>query len=231
MNAAPATLEPQSSASPARTVADLIDRLGGVPAERILMDPPPGTATEIDLLRWENAPERRLCELVEGTLVELPMAYFESEIAMELGHRILTHLNAQGNRRIGRVTGGDGSMRLADRLVRRPDVAFTSRQRTAESRRLMQPIADAVPEWAVEVPSASNTVAEMDRKRREYFAGGALLVWLVEWRDRSVTVFDRPAEPDAGMRRTDSEVLTGTPVLPEFSVGVAEIFECLDSLD
>lgn len=50
------------------TVAELLDALG-VPPERVRLKPQPGTATEQDVLDiWER--QKRICELVEGTLVE-----------------------------------------------------------------------------------------------------------------------------------------------------------------
>jgi hypothetical protein len=45
-----------------RTLADLVDRLGGVPLERIRFQPPPGTATEQDVLEIRSH-ERKCCEL------------------------------------------------------------------------------------------------------------------------------------------------------------------------
>ncbi len=51
------------------TVADLLKKLGDIPAERVHLDPPPGTATEKDVLDMERR-EGRICELVDGVLVE-----------------------------------------------------------------------------------------------------------------------------------------------------------------
>ena len=51
------------------TLADLVDRFGPMPAERIRTNPPPGTATEQDVIDIEEH-ESRLCELVDGVLVE-----------------------------------------------------------------------------------------------------------------------------------------------------------------
>src|SRR2546421_188787 len=62
------------------TLADLQDRLGHIPEERILMDPPPGTATEQDVIYLDDH-EDRICELVEGVLVEKPMGFEESSLA------------------------------------------------------------------------------------------------------------------------------------------------------
>ena len=86
------------------------------------LHPTPGTATEKDVLRVLDD-ENRPCELVEGTLVEKPLGYEESEIAGLL----LTFLNnfvRPG--KLGIVTGADGTLRLFPGLVRIPDVAFAS---------------------------------------------------------------------------------------------------------
>src|SRR4051812_31126354 len=54
------------------SLADLQAHLGGVPAGRIRLFPAPGTATEEDAL-WLEDHEDRLCELVDGVLVEKAM--------------------------------------------------------------------------------------------------------------------------------------------------------------
>jgi hypothetical protein len=62
------------------TVADLLERLGNIPPQRVRLYPTPGTATEDDVIRVldrENVP----CELIEGTLVEKAMGVEESIIA------------------------------------------------------------------------------------------------------------------------------------------------------
>jgi hypothetical protein len=51
------------------TLADLLDRLGGIPLDRVLFHPPPGTATEADVIAADDH-EDRLCELIDGVLVQ-----------------------------------------------------------------------------------------------------------------------------------------------------------------
>ena len=58
-------------------VADLLEHLA-VPAKRIRLDPRPGDATEKDAL------ENKLCELIDGTLVEKAMGFKESLLAIAL---------------------------------------------------------------------------------------------------------------------------------------------------
>ena len=62
--------------APPETVAELLKRLGDIPPSRIRLQPPPGTATEKDVIAAE-AKTGRLCELVDGVLVEKAMGYYE----------------------------------------------------------------------------------------------------------------------------------------------------------
>src|SRR5262245_66598546 len=64
-----------------RTFADLLEALGNVPADRILMHPAPGTATEEDVIAAAEGPEKRLCELIDGVLVEKAVGIRESLLA------------------------------------------------------------------------------------------------------------------------------------------------------
>src|SRR5438477_11998598 len=70
--------------------AEWLRALGGVPLERIIFDPLPGTATEADLLLLVER-DKRLCELIDGTLVEKPVGYWEGLIAARLSARLTIH--------------------------------------------------------------------------------------------------------------------------------------------
>jgi hypothetical protein len=65
------------------TLADVLERVGHVPAERILLDPRPGNATEADLLD-SSVTGGRSCELVDGILVEKAMGYREGYLAVRI---------------------------------------------------------------------------------------------------------------------------------------------------
>ena len=58
---------------PFEDVGELLERLGGIPPERICLNPPPGTATKDRVLLSKHGRPRKLYELVENTLVEKPM--------------------------------------------------------------------------------------------------------------------------------------------------------------
>ena len=66
-----------------RTLESLFRRLGPIPPARIRLTPPPGMAEEHHVIEIEER-ENRLCELVDGVLIEKDMASFESLIAVEI---------------------------------------------------------------------------------------------------------------------------------------------------
>jgi len=203
------------------TLADLVERLGGVPLDRIRYRPLPGTATEQDVIRIEEQ-ENRLCELVEGVLVEKPMGLRESLLAGALIECLREFVMP---RNLGLVSGEGGMMRLFAGLVRIPDVAFISWGRLPGGRVPEDPIPELAPDLAVEVLSRTNTPGEMRRKREEYFKAGVALVWIIDPDERRATVFTSPTD-SAEYREQD--VLDGGSVLPGFSFPLADLFAELD---
>jgi Uma2 family endonuclease len=199
------------------TIGDLLYRLGKIPAERVRLHPYPGTATEDDVIKVlddENLP----CELVEGTLVEKPMGYEESEIAGLL----LTFLNNFVlPRKLGIVTGADGTIRLFPGLVRIPDVAFASWGCFPDRKRPKARIPQIAPDLVVEVLSKNNTKPEMAKKLGEYFEAGVRLVWIVDPRKQTVRVYTGIAQ-SVLIKRDQS--LDGGAVLPGFVLRLDELF-------
>lgn len=99
----------QTMTKGARTVAELLRRLS-VPAERVLLDPRPGAATESDLLRGS-----RLCELIDGVLVEKASRFYGSRWAVALIHFVETYLD---HKPIGFTLDGNGMCRVEPEQVR-----------------------------------------------------------------------------------------------------------------
>jgi Uma2 family endonuclease len=209
---------------PIVTVADLLDRLDGISAERVRFFPIPGTATVEDVIEIE-ARENRLCELVDGVLVEKPMGMRESILAVEL----ILHLGAFVKAmKLGRVAGEGGMMQLRQALVRIPDVAFISRSRLPGGRLPPGGAPLIAPDLAVEILSPSNTRREMARKLREYFEAGARLVWYIDPDPRTVAVYVEPEKSTVVL--TEQDVLDGGTVVPGFTLALRELFAVLDDL-
>lgn len=203
------------------TLADLVERLGGIPLDRIRYQPLPGTATVEDVVRVE-AQENRLCELVEGVLVEKAMGFRESLLAMAIGHWLRDFVLPAN---LGLVAGSDGMMQLFEGLVRIPDVSFVSWSNVPGGKIPDHPVPLLAPDLAVEVLSKTNTLGEMKRKRKEYFEAGSKLVWLVDPEPRMVSVF---TSPEQSRELTEAETLDGGEVLPGFKLSLRELFAELD---
>jgi Uma2 family endonuclease len=210
-----------NSTAAIETLADLLKQLGGIDPARIRFHPAPGTATPQDVLDIQ-AREGRLCELVEDVLVEKAMGFRESWLASFLIYVLLSFVKP---RDLGIVTGEAGLIRLAPGLVRIPDVAFVAWQRLPGRRMPTEPIPGVVPNLAIEVLSDSNTVAEMARKRREYFAAGVQLLWFVDPQAHTVAVY---TDPERFTLRHEDDTLDGGAVLPGFSLSLRELFQELD---
>src|SRR4051812_40763804 len=89
-----------------RTLADILKGLGNVPTSRIRFQPCPGTATEDDVLATQ-AKEDRLCELIDGILVEKAMGFAESLLAVYIASILRSFVRS---RKLGLVAGPDGMM-------------------------------------------------------------------------------------------------------------------------
>jgi len=198
--------------------AELVQRLGNIPLARICFTPPPGTATERDLL---NALRRndRLYELVDGTLVEKTMGLSESMLAGQ----VLIEIGVFARQHdLGIPAGADGTVRLLKGLVRIPDVSFFCWDKLPGRVLPSEPIPDLYPDLAVEVLSESNTPEEMERKLREYFLAGVRLVWMIDPRKRSAEIYTKPDSPTAIL--DESQALEGGSVLPGFTLPLADLF-------
>lgn len=224
MTAARVTKKPRTAKRPRfQTVGDLLAALGGIPAERVRLDPPPGTATERDLLR-AIAETGRLMELFDGTLVEKPMGSPEAFVAAELG-RVLGNYAIEHD--LGYVTGADDLIRVLPNQVRGPDVTFTSWLKRPDKTVPRKPISITIPDLAVEVLSPGNTTGEIARKINEYFRGGVRLVWVIDPRAETAEAY---AASGASTAIDPSGSLDGGDVLPGFRLPLAKLFEKLEKL-
>jgi Uma2 family endonuclease len=210
---------PASPVSRFRTADEWLCSLGNVPLDRIVFNPPPGTATVDDMIRMVDGEEKRAVELINGTLVEKPVGIKESIIA---GLIITLLNNAARPRRLGVVSGEEGMIRMLMGNVRIPDVAFFRREDLPGGKVPAEPAPRIAPTLAVEVLSKSNTDEEMRIKLQEYFESGARLVWMLDPDTQTLRIHDAP---ERFRQLTRDDILDGSELLPNFSVRVGELFE------
>ncbi|MBI1903985.1 MAG: Uma2 family endonuclease [Planctomycetia bacterium] len=197
-------------------LADLLARLGDVPPERIRSFPPPGCATEDDVVAIE-ARENRLYELVEGTLVEKAMGLPESFVAMRLGIALGSYVEAKN---LGEVSGEGGMAKILPGVVRIPDLAFFSHERLAKVGFPEVAVPAVAPDLAVEILSSSNTPGEIRFKLAQYFQAGVRLVWIVDPKARKADIYRSPTSVRTIFE--DGE-LDGEDVVPGFRVPLGKL--------
>ncbi len=201
------------------TLADLVDKLGGIPLDRIRADPNPGEATEADVIRLMDGDDKHLCELIDGVLVEKAMGNNESLLAGLIIHFLWDYLRAN---KLGAVFGEAGYVRIRVGRIRIPDVSFVPWGHLKKNELKEKRIIDAVPTLAVEVLSESNTRKEMEDKLDDYFHAGVKLVWYVDPDTETVDVYTSRKRK----RTLDvTQSLDGGKVLPGFSLPIRELFE------
>lgn len=193
--------------------------LGDVPLSRIVMNPWPGTATEQDLLVLVER-DKRLVELIDGTLVEKPVGFDESELNLVLAGFLLDFIRA---RKLGKLSGADGTLRMANGRVRLPDLAFVSTEDLKLRKQPPEPIPQLPFRLAVEVLSETNTKREMHQKLKEYFESGCRLMWIVDPKSQTIAVFDAVTETPSQLL-TIADTLDGGAVLPGFTLPLSQLF-------
>lgn len=207
-----------SRSLPIETFADLLKRLGDVSPDRVRLSPPPGTATERDVLAALESPRKHLCELVDGVLVEKPMGVRESLLASV----VIRHIDAFAEtHELGFVLAPDGALRLLPGLVRIPDVSFVSWDKVPGREVPEKPIPDLVPNLAVEVYSKGNTPEEMERKLGEYFRVGVSMVWIIYPKRQTAEMYTSPTKVH---KVGKGGVLDGGTVLPGFRLPLSRLF-------
>ena len=123
---------------------------------------------------------------------------------------------------LGDVFEGETGFLLASDpdTVRAPDIAFIRRERIPieEPAEAFRP---GAPDLAVEVVSPGDTVHEVDDKVKTWLDAGAKMVWVVNPKWRSVTVY-RSAERVKIL--TENEDLSGEDVVEGFRRKVHDLF-------
>lgn len=201
---------------------ELIARLGNIPPSRIVLQPAPGTATESDVLAAASSDRKRLCELVDGVLIDKATEFREAVLmgylASELGGVIRP-------RNLGVVAMGALPLRIFPGRIRFPDIAYF-RWDCFPGRRLPdEEIASFMPTLIVEGISPRNTPEEMTLKRRDYFGSGVRMVWEIDVDGRTARCY-RASNECTKLNESDS--LDGGDVLPGFQFGLRKLFAELD---
>jgi Uma2 family endonuclease len=173
------------------------------------------TADELELLPTDDSMQ---CELDEGELIRFPFngeahGLCGAEIAGIVSDFVIS-------KRLGRAYASGTGFRLRDDTVRAPDFAFVRQDRVDAIK--SKGFAKGAPDLAVEIFSPSDSVRQLMRKVKQYFAAGCHTVWIVYPERREVQVLDAQG--------TDRLLCIGDTIeapelLPGFSEPIDHFFE------
>ena len=101
-----------------------------------------------------------------------------------------------------------------------PDASWVSPERLANLDDEQYRTGQVCPDFVAEIRSASNTLAYLQRKMEQYIAAGVRLGWLIDPRNRRVTIYRPGQEPEL---LDDPAILYGEAVMPGFAFRVGEL--------
>ncbi len=159
-------------------------------------------------------------ELVAGEIKKMPPpGWRHGVVVMRLSALLGQYVREQDP---GLAFCGDTGFLLArdPDTVRGPDLAFVRKDRlpAEEPEEAYWP---GAPDLVVEVISPGDTIHEIDDKVKAWLDAGALMVWVVNPKWRSVTVYRSSTNIKT---LTESDELSGEDVVPGFRCRVGEIF-------
>ncbi len=161
------------------------------------------------------------CELVGGELRKMPPASWDhGEIGGQLQSLLARH-NLE--HRLGKLYLAETGFRFArdPDTVRAPDIAFIRKDHVPREKP-KEAYWPGAPDLVVEVVSPGDTVSDVDEKVQEWLDAGAMMVWVVKPRSRSVIVYRSATDVKV---LTEKDELSGEDVFVGFRCGVREIFE------
>lgn len=167
-------------------------------------------------------------EVIDGEIVKMtPTQFRHTEIAHIFYDSLVAHTRPK---KLGRVYMESAYVMEGSededwvRGSRVPDVSFIGQGRFdaySETHDKSGPLW-LVPDLAVKIVSPTDSYSAVTQKVAYYLAHDVRLVWVIDPASETVKVHS-PDDPDGNTLRSD-DTLTGDPVLPGWSMGLADLF-------
>ncbi|WP_448573200.1 Uma2 family endonuclease [Trichothermofontia sp.] len=122
---------------------------------------------------------------------------------------------------LGRIFDSSTGFKLPNGAIRAPDAAWVRRDRwlalTPEQRQKFIPLC---PDFAIELRSPSDELADVRAKMCEYQDNGLQLGWLIDPKTQTVEIYRAQQDPELLMNPV---ILSGESLLPGFSLDLSGI--------
>ncbi|MFQ6113831.1 MAG: Uma2 family endonuclease [bacterium] len=157
-------------------------------------------------------------EYVEGELKVSPTGMLHESIAVNLITKLYEFLKKH---QLGRVYSSSAGYRMKSGNVRSPDVSFVRKSKLPEGKS-PEGFAHFAPDLAVEILSPSDSLEELHDKVVEYFDNGCEIVWVIDPKKRTATVYQSLNNYQI---LHENDELTGAEVLAGFSCHLKDLLE------
>ena len=160
-------------------------------------------------------------ELVKGEIVPMsPASTKHGQLAFRLAFKVGLFV---AENKLGEVYAAETGFTISQNpdTVRAPDVAFVTGSRMPEEGIPASGFWAIAPDLVAEVISPNDRMSEVQDKVTDYLNAGVRLVWLVDPKTRTVTVYQSFKEVQILL---EGDVLEGGDVLPGFQLVLAELF-------
>lgn len=165
-----------------------------------------------------------LFEVVNGQRLELPnMSSYSGQLANDLSIELAIYARQKKSGTVLTEILFSIPLKKDADNQRRPDVAYLAKQRWPIGQRA--PDTDTwpvVPNLAVEVLSPNDRIQEVESKIHEYFEAGVELVWVVNPRQETVSVYTSPRQVTILGK---GDILSGGDVIAGFKLPLGELFK------
>ena len=175
--------------------------------------------TANDLLEISARDENRY-ELIKGRLIVMSPAGFEhGSTVSKLNAQVQVFVEEND---LGVATAAETGFYLERNpdTVRAPDVGFVSKKKLPDGP-LPRSYFEGCPDLAVEVVSPNDRVSDVQDKVQVWLSHGAKLVWVVEPKTQTVTIYRADGSAQV-LQSTDT--LEGEEVLPGFQYPLEKLF-------
>lgn len=158
-------------------------------------------------------------ELLGGELLVSPTGFQHGYISVRL---VLALGQFVAQQRLGLVVDSSTGFRMKSGDCLSPDVAFVGMERVRSQGGITPKFFQGAPDLAVEVMSPRENRRRLKQKLTVYFANGTRLAWVVNPKDRTVSIYTSFEQVES-LGATDT--LRGGSLLPGFALAIKELFE------